>query len=146
MAKSSSPVPAEAEFDVKDRELAQITDIDLSSINPDYVYRWVHKSQRKISRKRAVGWEIVVPADEPDIRNTLGDPLEEDADGTYTLGDVVLMRIRKVQHRARRHAVKRHTDQRLRGPERKFKREARDRGAERGLSIEVITDKDVTED
>lgn len=117
-------------------------DLDLDSLNRDYTYRWVHKSPKKVARARAKGYRLVDPQAEPAIR-TVGGESPESTDGTYSVGDVVLMRVPKSTHKARRRALKKRGDQRLKGPERKFRRDAQVAGQARGLSepIEVITTK-----
>lgn len=128
------------EVEVYNRELATLTDLDQSLLDPNFTYRWVHKSGLKIGRQRARGYVIVKPSEE-EILNAAGEAPEA-ADGTYTIGDVVLMKIKKIDHRARRHAQKRKTDKRLKGPVRKFKREARSKTDRAGQRVEVITTKD----
>jgi hypothetical protein len=128
------------EIEVYNRELATLTDLDESTLDPNYTYRWVHKSGLKIGRQKARGYVIVKPEDE-EIKNAAGEAPEA-ADGTYTIGDVVLMKIKKLDYRQRKHAQKRKTDKRLKGPVRKFKREARTKTDRAGQRVEVITTKD----
>jgi hypothetical protein len=128
------------QVEVKSREYSQATDLDKSLLDPNFEYRWVNKSPLKVARKRTMGYRIVDPATE-EILNILGDAPEA-ADGTYTIGDVVLMKIPKLEHRARRVASKQKTDKRLKGPVRKFKKAALEKGSQRGEQIEVITRKD----
>lgn len=125
---------------VTQQDLGTLTELDMSTLDPGYIYRWVYKAPLKAARARARGYEIVDPAEEA-IKNAVGDSPEAE-DGTYTIGDVVLMRCKKPIHRERRHANKRKTDQRLKGPERKFRKEVKTVGSQRGLDIEVITDKE----
>lgn len=128
------------EVEVKSREYSTLTDLDKSQLDPSFEYRWVNKSPLKVARKKAMGYSIVDPSTE-EILNGIGEA-PDTADGTYTIGDVVLMKIPKVEHRARRVASKRKTDKRLKGPVRKFKRAAVEKGSQRGEEIEVITRKD----
>lgn len=128
------------EIEVYSRELATLTDLDVDKLDPNYSYRWVHKSGLKIGRQRARGYVVVDPAKE-EILNAAGES-PESADGTYTIGDVILMKIKKIDHRARRHAQKRKTDKRLKGPVRSFKRKAREKVDRAGQRVEVITTKD----
>lgn len=138
---ATNPSPKEVpEIEVYSRELSTLTDLNPDSLDPNFNYRWVHKSALKISRQRARGYTIVKPSEE-DILNAAGEAPEA-ADGTYTIGDVILMKIKKTDFRARKHAQKRKTDKRLKGPVRKFKRDAREKGASRGQIVEVITTKD----
>jgi hypothetical protein len=134
---SAQEVP---EIEVYNRELATLTDLDPETLDPDYIYRWVHKSGLKIGRQKARGYVIVKPEDE-EVKNAAGEAPEA-ADGTYTIGDVVLMKIRKLEHRQRKHAQKRKTDKRLKGPVRKFRRDARSKTDRAGQRVEVITTKD----
>lgn len=139
MATNSRPeeVP---QVEVRSRELGTLTELDPDSLEKGYTYRWVHKSGLKVARARARGYRIVDPTSET-ILNAVGESPEA-ADGTYTLGDVVLMRIKTLDFRARRKAKKIKTDKRLKGPIRKFRRTAQETGAKRGEQIEVITTKD----
>lgn len=138
MAANSKEV---IQVEVEQRDLGTQLELDPSTLDPAYVYRWVRKVPLKMARQKVKGYEIVVPADDEGIRNVFGDSPEAE-DGTYTMGDVVLMRCKKQSHKARRHAVKRRTDQRLRGPEKKFRRESDEIAQKRGIDIEVITDKE----
>lgn len=136
---AARPQPSEVpEVEVKSRELGSLTELDPACLDKHYTYRWVHKSPLKVARAKARGYRIVDPANE-EIRNAVGESPEA-ADGTYTLGDVILMRIKRDEYRARRKTQKRKTDKRLKGPVRKFRRTAQERGALRGQHIEVITD------
>jgi hypothetical protein len=128
------------QVEVTSRELGALIELDKSKLDPDYEYRWVHKSPLKVARARARGYRIVEP-DSEDVLNAVGESPAA-ADNTYTIGDVVLMKIKRIDHRARRQAQKRKTDQRLKGPVRKFRKSAEEKSRLRGQRIEVITDKD----
>lgn len=128
------------DIEVKDRELGTLLEIDPKLLDPKFTYRWVHKSSLKIARQKARGYVIVNPAEEK-ILDANGESPEAE-DGTYTLGDVVLMKILKDEYRARRHAQKRKTDVRLKGPTRKFKRTAASKTDRSGQPVEVITNKE----
>jgi hypothetical protein len=136
MAANSKEVP---KVEVQQQDLGTLSQLDPDTLDPKFVYRFVHKSSLKVARARAKGYVIVVPAEEK-ILNAVGDSPEAE-DGTYTVGDVVLMKCAKDTHRSRRHHVKRKTDARLKGPEKKFRKTVKQAGAQRGLAIEVITDK-----
>lgn len=138
---ATRPQTTEAlDIEVKSRELGTLLEIDPSLLDPKYTYRWVHKSNLKIARQKARGYIIVNPAEEK-ILDAAGESPEAE-DGTYTLGDVVLMKILKDEYRARRHAQKRKTDTRLKGPVRKFKRSAASKTDRSGQRVEVITNKE----
>lgn len=131
-------------------EAANVTSIDnLSSgleLNPagldnNYQYRWVHKSPGKVARAKAKGYRICTPATDPEVQSAIGDPLDT-SDGTYTVGDVVLMRVPKANHQQRRKNIKRHTDERLKGPKRKFRGEARNASHRLSEPVQVITTKE----
>lgn len=128
------------DIEVQNRELSTLLELDLKSLDPKYIYRWAYKSPLKVARQRARGYVIVNPAEEK-ILDAVGESPEA-ADGTYTLGDVVLMKILKEEYRARRHAQKRRTDKRLKGPTRKFKRTAQGKTDRSGQPVEVITNKE----
>jgi hypothetical protein len=128
------------DLNVKSRELATLSELDLSTLDPNFTYRLVHKSPLKVARARARGYIIVDPAHET-ILNAVGEAPEAE-DGTYRVGDTILMKLPKLTHRARRKAQKRKTDKRLRVPERKFRKQAAEKAALRGQDIEVITSKD----
>lgn len=133
------------QIEVTDRELGTLVELDPATLDPKFQYRWVHKTPLKVSRHKAKGYVLVDPAEEEDIKNVVGDSPEAE-DGTYTIGDVVLMKIDKTHYKARRHAVKRKADQRLKGPSKKFKRDTKAAAARRGVDIEVITDKEPKEE
>lgn len=137
--KPSQEVP-EVEVTDQSLELSSLVELDPSTLDPAYNYRWAHKTPLKVARLRAKGYEIVKP-EEVEIKNAVGDSPESE-DGTYTVGDLVLMRCKKQIHRARRHKIAKKTTQRLKGPEKKFRRTAKEKGRARGLDIEVITDKE----
>lgn len=128
------------QVEVQQRDLGTLTELDPESLEAGYVYRWVHKIPLKVARAKYKGYVIVDPAEEK-ILNVTGDSPETE-DGTYTIGDVVLMRIKKLDYKARRHALKRKADKRLKGPERKFRKDVDATARQRGIEIEVITDKD----
>ncbi len=130
------------QVEVKSREFGSLLDLDLSKLDSDYQYRWVHKSPLKVARARARGYRLVEPNSE-EILNAVGESPAA-ADNTFTVGDLVLMKIKKLDHRARRIAQKRKTDARLKGPVKKFRKSAEEKSALRGQTIEVITDKEPT--
>lgn len=143
MASNAKPATSKQEIpdlEVHSRELGTLTELDPATLDKRFTYRWVHKSAMKVARARARGYVMVDPSTET-ILNAVGES-PESADGTYTLGDVVLMKLPKLQHRARRLAQKNRTDKRLKGPTRKFRRTAKEKGLQRGQDIEVITNKD----
>jgi hypothetical protein len=82
------------QIEVEARDLGTLTELDPSTLDPGYVYRWVHKLPLKVARAKAKGYELVKPSEEQ-ILNVVGDSPEAE-DGTYTLGDVVLMRVKKL--------------------------------------------------
>lgn len=128
------------QVEVTDREISTMLQLDVDKLDHNYEYRWVHKSPLKVARARARGYRTVEP-DSEEILNAVGESPAA-ADNTYTIGDVVLMKIKKLDHRARRVAQKRKTDARLKGPVRKFRKSAQEKARLRGQNIEVITDKD----
>lgn len=132
------------EVEVQSRELGTLIELDPKTLDPKFEYRWVHKSGLKIARQRARGYVIVDPVEEK-ITNLVGESPEA-ADNTYTIGDVVLMKIKKLEHRARRHGQKKRTDKRLKGPVRKFRKDAAGKRTRSGERVEVITNKDPQED
>lgn len=127
--------------DVQQQDLGTLSQLDLSSLDPKYIYRLVHKSNLKVARAKAKGYVIVRPEEE-EIKNAVGDSPEAE-DGTYTVGDTVLMKCPKDTHRARRHHVKRKTDARLGAQKKKFRKTAKQVSRKAGIDIEVITDKDI---
>jgi hypothetical protein len=139
VASNSQPkeVP---QVEVTSRELGTLTELDPQFLDKAFEYRWVHKSQLKVARARARGYVIVDPNTE-EIKNAVGDSPDA-VDGTYTLGDVVLMKIKRLDFRARKINQKRRTDKRLKGPVRKFKRDTSAKRTRSGEAIEVITNKD----
>jgi hypothetical protein len=142
MAASNTKPKEVPQVEVHSREISTLLDLDLETLDRAFKYRWVHKSPLKTSRARARGYVTVDPNEEPEIKTVGGESPEIAADGTYTLADVVLMKIDIAEHRARRVVQKRKTDKRLKGPVRKFKREAASKRDRSGDAIEVITTKD----
>lgn len=138
---AANPNKEVPQVEVQERDLGTLVELDLSTLDPGFTYRWVNKSQLKVARAKAKGFKIVDPAEDEGIHNLFGDDIEAQ-DGTYTVGDVVLMKMPKERHKARRHMVRRKTDQRLKGPVKKFRKVARDVSESRGQRIEVITNKD----
>jgi hypothetical protein len=132
---------AEPEFGVTPRDLAELVEIDTEKLDARYKYRFSHKSPLKVARNRARGYRIVDPGVET-IYTRLGEEVIPAADGTYTFGDTVLMRIPRKEHQARRIAQRKKTNQRLSGPKKKFKSKARGLRDRAGNRIEVITDKE----
>jgi hypothetical protein len=128
------------DLQVTDRELGTLSELDFSCLDPSFQYRWINKNPLKVARAKARGFIVVDPSEET-IKNLVGESPEA-TDGTYSIGDVILMKLPILNHRARRHAQKRKTDKRLRGPERKFRKTAAEKGALRNQRIEVITNKD----
>lgn len=142
MATSRSRTQEVPEVEVQSRELSTLTELAPDTLDSDYVYRLVHKSPLKVSRARARGYVIVDPNIE-EIKILATGQSPEAADGTYTIGDTILMKLRKVEYRARRIASKKKTDKRLKGPVRKFKRTAQEKVQGRyNQSVEVISKKD----
>lgn len=126
--------------DVQQQDLGTLSQLDLGTLDPKFIYRWVHKSNLKVARQKAKGYVIVRPEEE-NILNAVGDSPEAE-DGTFTIGDVVLMKCPKDTHRSRRHHVKRKTDTRLQGQKKKFSKTAKAAARQAGVDIEVITDKE----
>ena len=75
LTPASRAVP-EPEISVFDRENPSLLDIDKKSTDPSFEYRWVYKSATRIARTRAKGYVKVDP-DQEEIRNTVGDVLED---------------------------------------------------------------------
>lgn len=144
---NSNPTPTKLQegldgLSVQSRELATLADLDVSTLDRRFQYRFVYKSPLKLARAKARGYVVVDPAEEDGIRNIAGEVMETAADGTYSVGDTVLMKIPKVAYRAREKKKKRRTDARLKGPSKGFKKKAREQASIRGQEIEVITKKD----
>lgn len=139
--KRSAASEAAAEVSVTSRDLSTLTELDLASLDPKFEYRWVHKSPFKVARAKARGYVIVRPEEEEGILSVVGDSPEA-SDGTFSIGDVILMKLAKAEHRARRHMVARKTTARLKAPTKKFKKDAAAASEQRGQVIEVITDRE----
>lgn len=138
---ASNTQPEVPQVEVTSRELGTLTELDPSTLQKGFEYRWVHKSPLKVARAKARGYTIV-DANSEELKNAVGESPEIAADGTFTLGDVVLMKINRTNLRARKIAQKRRTDKRLKGPVRKFKRDTSAKRTRSGEAIEVITNKD----
>lgn len=126
---------------VRDQNLSSMLELDLSSLDQKYQYRWVYKHPMKIARAKAKGYELVPPSTQ--VKNAVGDSPGTAEDGTITVGDVVLMRTLKELYNHRRKQLATKTKGRLRGQTKKFKKEAQEAGRRRyHQEVEVITDKE----
>jgi hypothetical protein len=131
------------QVEVESREnMGSMLDIDLESLDKAFKYRWVHVAPIKVARAKQKGY-VFVDADEETIVNLVGDSPDTEG-GRIRVGDVVLMKCPRTIHRARRKRVAEKTKIRLRGPKRKFKREASSDQVRRryGTPVAVITDKE----
>lgn len=138
----------EVELNIQSVEnLGSNLDLDPSSLERGYRYRWVYRAPVKVSRAKARGYRIVDPATHKKIRNFASDVLTPSEDGTITVGDVVLMRVPEEHYRGRRKEIRRRTKDRLTGKgreENRFKAKARETARRAKLSeqVKVITDED----
>lgn len=133
-------VPAVTVVDRGEHVLSML-ELDLTSQDPHFKYRWVNVAPIKVARARGKGYKFVEP-DEDLIRTLVGESPDAE-DGRIRVADVVLMKCPKPVHRERRVAVAKRTKDRLTAPKRKFKREATARGIERyNTPVEVITNKE----
>lgn len=120
--------------------LGTMHDLDQRSLDPNYTYRWVNLSANiKMARAKAKGYSFVDPDTEP-VSNLVGESPDV-KDGHYVVGDTVLMRCPKPQWKGRRAAVRKKALNRLKGPERKFRKAAEEASSNYGEQVEVITDK-----
>ena len=124
--------------------MGSMLDLRPECLNPQYEYRWVHKSPFKVGRAKARGYALVDPRKhEPAIVNLVGDSPGVAEDGTITVGDVVLMYAWKEGYKGRKIKQRKQAKQRLTGPERKFRKDAEEKGRSRyDRPVEVITDKE----
>lgn len=137
----SRPKPEVPDLDVQSLEDAgSMLALDLDRLDPDFVYRWVNVDPRKIGRAKARGYVFVDPEEEQ-IANTVGDAPEV-KDGRYVVVDVVLMKCRLSVRKNRRRKLRQQSEARLKGPERKFRKEASESSKHYSERIEVITDKE----
>ena len=135
-----NPKPEVPELNVQSLEDAgSMIALDPDSLDPEFSYRWVNVDPRKIGRAKARGY-VYVKSDEG-IMNTVGDSPEV-KDGRYYVMDVVLMKCRVDVRKARRRKNHKRTQARLKGPERKFRKEAAQESQRYSERIEVITDKE----
>jgi len=132
---------AKPQIEVESQDfLGWMLELDLSKLDPNFQYRWVQKTNLKVARAKAKGYVVVKP-DEEDIANVVGDSPDA-VDGTFTVGDVILMKCPRSLHRSRRQRIKTKVDRRLKGPERKFRKDAQEKSLHFSEPIEVITDKE----
>jgi hypothetical protein len=123
--------------------LGSMLDIDPATYEPGYKYRWVYKTPMKISRAKGKGYRLVDPqTHRPKIANAVGDSPDVAEDGTYTVGDVVLMRTPLGPYRARRKIIKARERDRIKGPKRQFKKKAKSASRRLGKRVRVITDEE----
>lgn len=117
--------------------LGSMLELDPSTLDPNFKYRWVNENNLKVARARAKGYRPVDPEIE-EVKNAVGDSPEV-VGGVYKVGDVVLMRTPISTYRGRRQQIAQKRDRRLKGPVRKFKREAQEQSERRGERIEVVS-------
>lgn len=117
--------------------LGSMLELDPSTLDPNFKYRWVNENNLKLARARAKGYRPVDPEIE-EVKNAVGDSPEV-VGGVYKVGDVVLMRTPISTYRGRRQKIAQKRDRRLKGPVRKFKREAQEQSERRGERIEVVS-------
>jgi len=139
--RSPNSKPEVPELNVQSLEDAgSMLALDTDMLDPDYTYRWVNIDPRKVGRAKARGY-VFVDAIEETLHNTVGDSPEV-KDGRYTTMDVVLMKCRKTVRAHRRKKLREQTSARLKGQERKFRKEAAAESKRYSQRIEVITDKE----
>ncbi len=139
--RSSNSKPEVPELNVQSLEDAgSMLSLDTDMLDSDFTYRWVNVDPRKVGRAKARGY-VFVNADEEVLHNTVGDSPEV-KDGRYTTMDVVLMKCRKTVRQHRRKKLRTQSEARLKGPERKFRKEAAQESKRYSERIEVITDKE----
>lgn len=120
--------------------LGSMLELDVRLLDPNFKYRWVHKSPIKVARAKSKGYKFCDP-DSEDIKNVVGDSPEAE-DGTITVGDLVLMRTPRTLYKARRKRIRIKGQQRLKGPIRKFRKEAQKASARYAEPVRVITDEE----
>lgn len=117
--------------------LGSMLELDASTLDPNFKYRWVNENNLKQARARAKGYRAVDPETE-EVKNAVGDSPEV-VGGVYKVGDVILMKTPIATYRARRVKINQKRDRRLKGPERKFRKEVKEQSELRGETIEVVS-------
>ena len=117
--------------------LGTLIELDPESLDPGYKYRWVAMVGIKIARAKAKGYIYVNAADEG-IANRVGE-MPDVKDNHFIVGDVVLMKCPRSTHAARRRRLQKKGEQRLKAPERKFRKEAEAVGSKFSEPVQVIT-------
>ena len=117
--------------------LCSMLELDPSTLDPNFKYRWVNAASLKLARARAKGYRTV-DAEVETIKNAVGDSPEAEG-GVYRVGDVILMKTPIATYKSRRKVIRRKTDARLKGPEKKFRREAQQHSESYGEPIEVVS-------
>lgn len=99
---------AEAAWEAEDESLMQL---DPTTMDPDYKYRFAYNEPNRLARLRARGYEFVMMDDEEKLR----DPLvgKTSTEGYLSVGDTVLMRCPKRRYDRRRERIKQTTEGRL---------------------------------
>ena len=114
-----------SDFTVLNREnAASLLDIDTSTLDPAFKYRWVNKTGTKFSRAKMRGYVVVDPSKE-EVRTTAGAEPDVGPDGVYQCSDVVLMKIPRSKYKARRALVRERTESRLKSAKKKAKKSLR---------------------
>lgn len=113
-------------FEMEDRRDPQESALlDPESLDPDMHYRFFNTSPSRIARARALGYRVVKRED--GVR-TLYDQEDDDATGTIVHGDRVLMMISKEKYDNRRRRKSQLATERLAGPARRFRSQAKQAG------------------
>ena len=105
---------------------ADMGELDESTLNPDFDYRWVHNSPAKIYKRLGRGWTFVRKS-EDNVEKVYESP-EEGADDFVRSGDRVLMKIQKDIHSIQKKRIAAVTKSRLGSPKGDFRKKARQAG------------------
>lgn len=132
-AKQEAPKAPEQVTVRQPRDISSALELDPKTTDPNMHYRWVRNDPLRITKARLKGYEVVKASkDGPTPMVSVDDA----ADGTIRVGDVILMACTKAQHALGRAEVKSTADDRLRRVTQPVKKLAKDTG------VQLIKDKE----
>jgi hypothetical protein len=117
---------------VENRNVEGMLDLDPSTLDPDFHYKWVNDSPLRVARHRMRGYVPVMA--EEGVRTVVD--VDTDVDGVLRVGDTILMKCPKERVRQRDENHRRLSESRLAAPKKKFLSEAEK------LGVEIVTDRD----
>ena len=91
----------------------------------DKHYRFVRRESGNVSVKKSKGYETVTSQD-PEVKGTILEKAHKNADGSITIGNLMLMRATKEQHEKNRSKVEERNERIRKSVQQKFLAEGED--------------------